>query len=257
MSSPKEEEGGGKEKEAPKEDAYIKTTTGNFVSRMAEITNASNVEIKGRSWIEQGVTIRGDLAKIRMGRYCKLSTGTTLEPAPATPQPKVIPSASASSSGTVPPHIPVVIGSHTIVGPHCQIRAAAIGSYCWIGSNVQMGKRVIIKDACVVDDNVVLGDDTVVPPFTRVTMTTISSTSGTISPSAPTPAAAVAISSSSGSSDSTVDVTTTTPEIPLTPPAATTRSLHMLELPPATIQLLQEESMETYNSCRKSIQSSA
>jgi dynactin-5 len=179
--------------EAASEDPYIKTITGNFVSRNADISETRNVEIKGRSWIEEGVVIRGDLARIRMGRYCRISTGTILEPAPAT----------ASSQG---PHAPVSIGSHTLIGPNCHIRAAAIGSYCWIGSDVRMGPRVIVRDACVIEKGVVLGDDTVIPPFTRVS---------TVGP---------------------LDSSATGEQF----------SLQMIELPPATIQLLQEESMEAY-----------
>ncbi|KAL7559030.1 hypothetical protein ACA910_016373 [Epithemia clementina (nom. ined.)] len=228
------------EQQLPKADSYIKTTTGNFVSRKAEITNAKNVEIKGRSWIEEGVIIRGDLAKIRMGRYCKLSTGTSLQPAPATPSASPTPTAASSSQASPPsqqevqqsqasvPHVPVVIGSHTIIGPNCQIRAAAIGSYCWIGRNVTMGPRVIVKDACVIEDNVTLGDDAVIPPFTQVTTMTIPNHNLTISSSNPETAAPGR--------------------------TTTTKLLQMIELPPATIQLLQEESMEIYNLNRKSIQ---
>mmetsp|Transcript_12933 Transcript_12933/g.16942 ORF Transcript_12933/g.16942 Transcript_12933/m.16942 type:complete len:191 (-) Transcript_12933:309-881(-) len=163
-------------------DSYIKTNTGNFVSRKTEISEAKNVEIKGKSWIQENVVIRGDLAKIRMGRYCKISDGVVLEPAPIVGSDQ---------------HVPVSIGSHTMIGAGTKVHAAAVGSYCWIGPNVKLGPRAIIKDACVIEEGVVLGDDVVIPPFTRV--------------------------SKRGKS-----------------------LLQMMDLPPATIQLLQEESMETY-----------
>jgi carbonic anhydrase/acetyltransferase-like protein (isoleucine patch superfamily) len=67
--------------------------------------------------------------------------------------------------------VPMVIGSHTVVERDCRIRAAAIGSYCWIGKRVVLGERVIVKDCCVIRDDVVLGDDTVIPPFTLVQST--------------------------------------------------------------------------------------
>jgi acetyltransferase-like isoleucine patch superfamily enzyme len=38
----------------------------------------------------------------------------------------------------------------------------------WIGDNVKIGKRCIIKDNCVIESGVTLGDDTVIPPFTRI-----------------------------------------------------------------------------------------
>lgn len=38
----------------------------------------------------------------------------------------------------------------------------------WVGDNVKIGKRCIIKDNCIVETGVTLGDDTVIPPFTRI-----------------------------------------------------------------------------------------
>lgn len=38
----------------------------------------------------------------------------------------------------------------------------------WIGDNVKIGRRCIIKDNCVIETGVTLGDDTVLPPFTRI-----------------------------------------------------------------------------------------
>jgi dynactin-5 len=38
----------------------------------------------------------------------------------------------------------------------------------WIGDNVIIGKRCIIKDNCIIESGVTLGDDTVIPPFTRI-----------------------------------------------------------------------------------------
>jgi len=133
---------------------YIKTTTHNYVSRKATVDGAKQVEIKGRSILQDGVHVRGDLAVVRIGRYCEVGSNTTLEP-PLHPLDKS-------------KRIPLVIGSHTRIGEDCQIHAAAIGSMVWVGDKVQLGSRVIIKDNCVIEDNVRLGDDTVVPPFTRI-----------------------------------------------------------------------------------------
>jgi dynactin-5 len=138
------------------EEGYIKTTTHNYVSRKATIDGAKQVEIKGRSILQDGVHVRGDLAIVRIGRYCEIDSFTLLEP-PMHPQMKE-------------KYIPLVIGSHTHIGTHCKILAAAIGSMVWIGDHVQLGKRCIIKDNCVLEAGVVLGDDTVVPPFTRISV---------------------------------------------------------------------------------------
>jgi acetyltransferase-like isoleucine patch superfamily enzyme len=40
----------------------------------------------------------------------------------------------------------------------------------WMGNNVIIGDRCIIKDNCIVEAGVVLGDDTVIPPFTRISI---------------------------------------------------------------------------------------
>jgi dynactin-5 len=142
------------EEENAEEQGYIKTTTHNFVSRKATLEGPRQVEIKGRSIVQAGVKIRGDLAIVRIGRYCEIDEGTLLEPPP--------------HNLTANKHIPMAIGPHTRIGKGCEIRAAAIGSLVWIGDDVKIGKRCILKDNCIVETGVVLGDDTVVPPFTLI-----------------------------------------------------------------------------------------
>lgn len=139
-------------------DGFIKTTTHNYVSRKAVIDGAKQVEIKGRSIIQDEVHIRGDLAVVRIGRYCVLERGSLVEP-PAHPSRKS-------------KNVPLLIGSHTHIGSGCEIRAAAIGSMVWIGANVKLGKRCIIKDNCVIEPGIEIADDTIVPPFTRVSTNT-------------------------------------------------------------------------------------
>ena len=38
----------------------------------------------------------------------------------------------------------------------------------WVVDNVKIGKRCTIKDNCIIENGVVLGDGTVIPPFTRI-----------------------------------------------------------------------------------------
>lgn len=133
---------------------YIKTTTHNYVSRKARIEGTKQVEIKGRSIIQEGVTINGDLAVIRIGRYCSIEKDSIMEP-------PVHPIDSSK-------RVPIVVGSHTRVGPNCEIHAAAIGSMVWLGEKVKLGQRCIIKDNCIIESGVEISDDKVVPPFTRV-----------------------------------------------------------------------------------------
>jgi len=142
------------------EEGFIKTTTHNYVSRKSVIDGAKHVEIKGRSIIMDGVVVRGDLAVVRIGRYCVIENGTLLEPPPH-------------------PHdrskcVPLVVGSHTHIGRNTTVCAAAIGSMVWIGDNVKLGKRCIIKDNCVIESGTEIGDGTIVPPFTRISKAKIS-----------------------------------------------------------------------------------
>jgi carbonic anhydrase/acetyltransferase-like protein (isoleucine patch superfamily) len=145
-----------------KDDEYLMTLSHCYVSRSAALEDASNVEFKGRAVVERDCTLRGDCGIIKVGRYVWLHPGTTLQP--------------GTTASTNSKSVPMVIGSHTTVDRDCHIRAAAIGSYCWIGRRVRLGQRVIVKDCCVILDDVVLGDDTVIPPFTLVHSTTTTTT---------------------------------------------------------------------------------
>ena len=198
------------------DDEYLMTLSHCYLSRKASLENASNVEFKGRAVVERGCALRGDCGIIKIGRYVWLHPGTTLQPSMTTSSEPV--SASTKS-------VPMVIGSHTTVGRDCHIRAAAIGSYCWIGRRVRLGQRVIIKDCCVILDDVVLGDDTVIPPFTIVQSTT----------KAPNPAQSAfkAVATNADSCDA----------LPAWSRAPTFRCA---ELPPSTATEMQERSIEEY-----------
>jgi len=144
-------------------DDYIVTSSSQcYVSRKATIDGATKVELKGRSVLRSGCVLQGNLAPVRIGRYCLVGQNTKI-----TPPPKPAPQGT-SNKRPQQQYLPVLIGDHVDIGKNCDIRAAAIGSYCRIGDNVKLGNRVIVKDCCVVGSNVVLGDDTIVPPFTRL-----------------------------------------------------------------------------------------
>jgi dynactin-5 len=157
------------------DDNYMLTVSHCYLSRRAILENAANIEFKGRAVIQRGCTLRGNSGIIRLGRYVWLHPGSTFQPSFVA---TVVPPLGALAAGEnqqqqqqQPKSVPMVIGSHTVIGSDCTIRAAAIGSYCWIGKRVTLGNRVIVKDCCVVLDDVVLGDDTVIPPFTLVRST--------------------------------------------------------------------------------------
>jgi dynactin-5 len=183
-------------KETDTASSYIQTSTGNWVSRRAVIENARHVELKGRSIVHADSQFKAadsPTGWIRTGRYCHVGAGTIIQPAVLPPHHR-------------DKHVPVTIGSHTIIRKNCHLQAAAVGSYCWIGCSVVLGPRVIVKDCCVIADNVAIPADTVIPPFTRVT-----------------------VAATGSSSDK-----------------QPTSRLVFRELPPSTAHELQEQSMELY-----------
>mmetsp|Transcript_48539 Transcript_48539/g.117417 ORF Transcript_48539/g.117417 Transcript_48539/m.117417 type:complete len:201 (-) Transcript_48539:34-636(-) len=159
------------------DEGYFKSTSHNYVSRKSTITTPKQFDINGRSILHPGVVIRSDKQIVRIGRYCEVSNDTVIDPPP---HPLIESILKDNEGETAPPtneelmknkklYIPVVIGSHTTIGKDCHIRAAAIGGMVWIGDNVTIGKRCIVKDNCVIESGVTLGNDTVIPPFTRIT----------------------------------------------------------------------------------------
>lgn len=216
---------------------YIQTATHNYISRQATVLGAKQVEIKGRTVVEPNAKICGnDSTWIRIGRYCRIQQGTTIEiPLLGSIVQKANNKAASvtdtrygdgssqqhqakTPNDNVQMYVPVQIGSHTLIGQNCIIQAAAIGSYCWIGNNVQIGPRCIIRDCCIIESNTKIPSDTVVPPFTRVTMMN----------GKPNTTTTTAVHTNSNNNGKMF------------------RRLIRTELPPATSIRLQEQSMEFF-----------
>ena len=123
--------------------SYIQTATQVFVSRDATLDDPNLIQLQGKSVIHPGVTLQGS---IRMGRYCILGENT-------------------QCSSLI---VPLWIRGHVSIGKNCIIHAASIGTNVVIGNDCQIGHRCIIKDNCWLAPGTILGDDTVIPPFSRV-----------------------------------------------------------------------------------------
>jgi dynactin-5 len=211
-------------------DDYMLTVSHCYLSHRAVLESAGNIEFKGRAVIQRGCTLRGGSGIIRLGRYVWLHPGSTFQPGLASAAPQ----GTGEDAKQRPKSVPMAIGSHTVVERDCQIRAAAVGSYCWIGKRVTLGQRVIIKDCCVVMDDVVLGDDTVIPPFTLVRSTVPAHyrRRGRPAPSASGSAAATTTPRERGSV--------------LLPVTSFAPAYECTELPPSTAAEMQERSLEKY-----------
>lgn len=130
------------------------------VSRKSVIHGAQNVEIKGKTIIEEGAHIRGDFQTVRIGRYCHIGQNTIIRP----PSDR----ASLNPNEDQIKFSPSIIGSHTRIGNDCVIESSWIGSSVYIGDGCVISKRVTIKDCCYVEAGTIIAPDTVIPPFTRV-----------------------------------------------------------------------------------------
>lgn len=133
-------------------DEYIDTASGNKVSRKSVLCGSQNIMLTGRTIIQSECMIRADLASVKIGRYCVISSKAVIRP-----------SFKKFSKGVA--FIPMNIGDHVFIGPNSIINAQAIGSFVYIGANVVIGKHCILKDCCYIADNSILPQGTIVAAF--------------------------------------------------------------------------------------------
>ncbi|KAK7112969.1 dynactin subunit 5-like [Littorina saxatilis] len=132
---------------------YIETASGNKVSRQSVLCGSQNIVINGKSIVMTDCVIRGDLANVRIGRFCVVSKRAVIRPA-----------FKKFSKGVA--FFPLHIGDHVFIGEDSIVNAAQVGSFVHIGKNCVIGRRSVLKDCCAIADNTVLPPETVVPPFT-------------------------------------------------------------------------------------------
>ncbi|CAM9447408.1 unnamed protein product [Phaeothamnion confervicola] len=175
---------------------YIRTTTSNMVSRMAVVHGPQNVNLRGKSIVMPNAILRGELAAIRIGRYCLIGEGTVIRPAcrlerrdddgsggggmagAADGGDEMSGSGEAAgdaalkhaagAGGFVCLFTPVTVGNYTHVGRNSVVEAACIGCNVWIGDDCIIGANCLIRDNCRVESGAVLPAGTVVPPFSVV-----------------------------------------------------------------------------------------
>eukprot|EP00730_Choanoeca_flexa_P003590 TRINITY_DN11448_c1_g1_i3.p2 TRINITY_DN11448_c1_g1~~TRINITY_DN11448_c1_g1_i3.p2 ORF type:complete len:182 (+),score=24.48 TRINITY_DN11448_c1_g1_i3:125-670(+) len=134
---------------------YIETQSGNKVSKRSVLCGSQNIVLLGKTIVQEGCVIRGDLANIRVGRQCVFKTRAVLRP----PW-KILPNRTPSLS-----FLPMMVGDGTIIEENALVAAASIGSYVHIGKDAIIGSCCILKDCCKVEAGAVLPPNTVVPPF--------------------------------------------------------------------------------------------
>ena len=160
----------------------IQTRSRNLVHRKATVCGAQHVVIDGRSIVHEGVVLRGDLAKISIGRFTTLGPHAILRPphrlmrdedadtiADRTRSRK---GGAADDAGDAAPaaavrlvFLPVHVGSHVDIGARAVVEAARIGNGVTIGAGAIIGKSSILSDYVTVAPGAIVPPDTVAPPF--------------------------------------------------------------------------------------------
>jgi dynactin-5 len=59
---------------------YIETASGNRVSRLSVLCGSQNIVLNGKNVVQSEAIIRGDLANVRVGRNCIVSTRAVIRP---------------------------------------------------------------------------------------------------------------------------------------------------------------------------------
>jgi len=131
---------------------FASTKRGNKVSKSCVLCGSDNIGVKGRTILESGSVIRGDLSTIELGSYCVLGKGAVLRPPEQTFQGRIA-------------HIPMTIGDHVIIEENAIVEAAAIGECTRIGKKAMVGPRCIISPCTLIVDGSVLAANSVTAPF--------------------------------------------------------------------------------------------
>ena len=132
---------------------YMLTKNMNKVSKNVSLRATNNIQIEGKTILQNGVSIRGDLGQVKIGTYVVLRDEVILRP-------------TYSKAGKKLKYIEMKIGDNVYIDRNCVISAAKIGNNVHIGKNCIIGHRVVIYDNTKILDNSIIPADVVIPPFT-------------------------------------------------------------------------------------------
>lgn len=116
------------------------------------IKSSNNIEICDHAILQQRIILRGDLAKVSIGKYVILSEMVVIKP-PTKRQNKEL------------RYVPTNIGNYVFVDKGTIIEAMSIGNYVKIGRDCILGQRVVIGDNSIILDNSVVCPDTFIAPY--------------------------------------------------------------------------------------------
>lgn len=107
-----------------------------------------NITIGADSSVWPLVAARGDVNQMRIGNRSNIQDGSVLH--------------LTRPSATNPDGFPLLIGNDVTVGHHCMLHG------CQIGDRVLIGMSATLLDGVIVENDVLIGAGTVVPPNKRL-----------------------------------------------------------------------------------------
>ncbi|CAN8007440.1 unnamed protein product [Ixodes pacificus] len=107
---------------------FFVQASGNKVSRNSVLCGSHNIVLNGKTIIQSKSIIRGDLANVRIGRHCVISSSSVIRP----PFKKF-------SKGVA--FFPLQIGDHVFIDEGSVVNAAHVGSFVFIGKNCVIVSR--------------------------------------------------------------------------------------------------------------------
>lgn len=107
-----------------------------------------NITIGDDSSVWPMVSARGDVNSMTIGKRTNIQDGTVLH--------------VTRKSNSNPEGHPLVIGDDVTVGHHCMLHG------CRLGNRILVGMSAVIMDDVVVEDDVIIGAGSLVPPGKRL-----------------------------------------------------------------------------------------
>lgn len=107
-----------------------------------------DIKVGDNSSIWPFVAVRGDVNSIRIGQRTNIQDGTILH--------------VTRRSAENPDGYPLIIGNEVTVGHHCMLHG------CQLGDRILVGMSAVIMDNVVVEDDVIIGAGSLVPPGKRL-----------------------------------------------------------------------------------------
>uniref|UniRef100_A0A8R1HS14 Dynactin subunit 5 n=1 Tax=Caenorhabditis japonica TaxID=281687 RepID=A0A8R1HS14_CAEJA len=137
------------------ETEWAKTHTGNKVHKQHKIAGTQNIIIAGKTIVEKGVSIRGDLAAVKIGKCCVLKERCLIRPCL-----KIV--------SKKPTMWNVNIGDYVFIEEDCVINASQIHAYVHIGARSILGNGCVIRECSRVLPDTVVSPDALFPPFSTI-----------------------------------------------------------------------------------------